>query len=388
MSMSPNRMMAYAKVNGTRISGMTPKIHEALGVEEGREEHRQDHERHHAEQRAQEDDPGAPALPLIGQVAGTHSQSPQAEHHGTHHDPPVGRRSAGDQVQLHTPPAAPRHGRHVDRRWHQVDRHQLAVALGQPRHGVGDGIRTPLPDLSGEDQEEMQESGRQQEQGHGPGGEHERVHPGVRRRPQPTHQEQHEQGAHGEEHPRSRHTGLLHQHEESHAEEDEAQHRGIEVRGIADLAPAELDVDFHHVPHRTAEPTRTDQVGNDIADAVPIEDLLGMSGGLEDGPIDPDDEVTGVDAGLRSTGSRNHGPHPAGSGAVTLQHDPVVRFGQKHVDDRQPGHQERKDPRDQKGQSLPPSSIHLHHHTQQSTGLFADPAFSADCSGRRLRTRI
>ena len=218
---------------------------------------REHDKRRHPEEGPDENQPRAPPLGCVREVAGGEVEGAEAQHHIADHHPPVGHRRTADQSQRVPRVPSPEHGPQVDHRRQQVERQHLGADAVDPTQEVGDWIPPPLPDRSRKDQKEVEKRGRKKEQRDRAGREDEGVHPRVGRRSQATDQKEHEEDGHGEEDPRRRHAGLAQNDKDANTEEEEPEQRGVEIAGVADAPPAELDIDLedaaagsHQIRHR------------------------------------------------------------------------------------------------------------------------------------------
>ena len=105
---------------------------ESLGVEEGREADSEHNEGRHTEQGPYEDQPRAPPLGRIREVASGEVEGAKAQHHVADHHPPVGHRRATDQSQRVARVPSPQVRSEVDHRRQQVERQHLGADAGDP----------------------------------------------------------------------------------------------------------------------------------------------------------------------------------------------------------------------------------------------------------------
>jgi hypothetical protein len=201
----------------------------------------------------------------------------------------------------------------------------------------------------------VEKGGRQEEEGHGAGGDREVIDPRVGGRPQPAHQEEHEEARHRVEDPGRRHARLPQDDEGPDPEEEEAEQRDVEVAGVPDTPAPELDVDLENAASGTHE------IGHRVTDVVLVEDFLGvLLLCLEKGAVDTDDHIGRSDAREIGTGARNHRTHDPSSRDIGLQDDAVVRMRKEHVRNRQGGNEEGENPGRQRQRQTPLRSLHHH----------------------------
>ncbi len=194
----------------------------------------------------------------------------------------------------------------------------------------------------------MEEGGRQKEQCHFASGDDDVVDPRIGRRSQTADQKEHEEARHREEDPRRRHAGLSQNDEHADPEEEESEQRRVEIAGVADTPPAELDVDLEDTA------ARSHQVRHRVADVVTVEKFLGVGLGVfEKLAINADDHVRRSDARPVGARARHHRTHDARTGNIRLQNDAVIGMRKNHVRNREGGNQERENPGRQRQRQTP-----------------------------------
>jgi hypothetical protein len=201
---------------------------------------------------------GLPALSRVLEREGRVRQGRQAEHEVVAEQDPGGQWRAREHRDLFAP-HLPHHVVEEDEGRDRVEQIEQRGArrekLLEPDLPPRRRLARPLVGLckvqalgAREDQEEVQEHGRQQEEADRPRVLHEDVDPPVGGRPQAADEEEQEEHAEQEENPRRALAGHAEENEEADEEEEKPDDHGVEVRPPAEPLRGELHRDDPGLP--------------------------------------------------------------------------------------------------------------------------------------------
>ena len=308
-----------------------------FGVQPGRSCDRQGEERQQAEERAREDQRDAAPLPRVVGLACVPGQGREADQHVQSEHPPTRLRGTGDQPGLDPRPLPEHESGDEDGEGQQIERDEQRQPAPASTDEIGVARGRTQGNRTREDEEEVQETGREEQQRHGPGLEHQAVDPAIGGRAQPADQEEQEERADEMEDLRGAQLRLAAQDEESDDEEGETEEAGEEVGRAADETAPETDAADLFDPLPAPQ-----EVGHLVADLAPREDPAGVGTRLEQGAVDADDPVGRQDPGQIGAGAGHDLADRERAPLVGLEDDAVIGPRDEDVDDRQHGEGERQ----------------------------------------------
>jgi hypothetical protein len=306
-------------------------------MQPGRPRHSQGEERQEPEERAHEDQCDTATLPWVTGGARVPRQRRETDQHVQSEYPPARLRGTGDQPRLDPCPMPEHEGTDEDGERQQVERDQQGQPAPASTAEIGFARRWSQRDRARENEKEVEEAGREEQQRHGPGLEHQTVDPAIGGRAQPADQKEQEERTDEMEDLRGALLRLPAQDEEGDTEEGETEETGEEVGRAADEASPEADAANLFDPLPAPQ-----EVRHLVANLTAREDPAGVSARLEQGAIDADDSVRWEDPRQVGAGARDHLANRKRAPLVGLEDDAVVGSGYEDVDDRQQGEGERQ----------------------------------------------